>query len=75
MYPRSIEVLHPDRVSVERTASFGPVQWLLDGKQVEKYPAGPLWHVAAYNSPGTPVGRSPIRYAAETYGRASRQLA
>lgn len=67
-YPRNIEVLHPDRVSLRRALNFGPVDWFLDNKLIEKYPDGPLWHLAAYNSPGSPVGRSPIRYGAETIG-------
>lgn len=68
MYPRNIEVLHPDRVSARRDKTFGPVDWYIDDKEVDKWPAGPLWHLAAYNSPGSPVGRSVIRYAAETIG-------
>lgn len=68
LYPRQIEVLHPDRVTIRRALNFGPVEWYLDNKEIERYPDGPLWHLAAYNAPGSPLGRSPIRYAAETLG-------
>lgn len=68
MWPEHIEVLHPDRVSLRRELNFGPVEWLLDNKPIEKWPAGPLWHVAGYPAPGSPVGMSPIQKAAETIG-------
>jgi HK97 family phage portal protein len=68
MWPDHVAVLHPDRVSLRRELNFGPVEWLLDNKPIEKWPAGPLWHLQAYSMPGSPVGLSPIRYAAETIG-------
>jgi len=66
--PRHIEVLHPDRVSIRRHLNFGPVTWMLDNKEIDVYPTGPLWHLPGYPVPGWPVGLSPIRYAAETIG-------
>lgn len=68
MWPRTIEVLHPDRVDAKRAKNFGPVEWLLDDKPIERWPAGPLWHMPAYVIPGSPVGMSPIRYAAQSIG-------
>jgi HK97 family phage portal protein len=68
MWPTRLNVLHPDRVSLRRELNFGEVVWLVDNKPVDKWPAGPLWHLQAYSSPGSPVGLSPIRYAAETIG-------
>jgi HK97 family phage portal protein len=67
-WPTQIESLHPDRVQVERLRTIGPVTWRLDAKPIERWPAGPLWHLPAYCAPGSPVGMSPIRYAAETIG-------
>jgi HK97 family phage portal protein len=67
-WPRQVEVLHPDRVSLRRDVTMGPVRWFLDNKEIERWPAGPLWHVPVYPTPGTPIGLSPIRYAAETVG-------
>jgi HK97 family phage portal protein len=67
-WPRHVEVLHPDRVGLRREKNQGPVAWLLDNKPIERWPAGPLWHVPVYPTPGSPIGLSPIRYAAETVG-------
>jgi HK97 family phage portal protein len=68
LWPAQISVLHPDRITTTREGSFGPVEWRLDNKPIDQWPAGPLWHMSAYNTPGSPLGRSPIRYAAETVG-------
>ena len=68
MWPRTVEVLHPDRVDARRYRNFGPVDWFVDDKPIERWPAGPLWHFPAYPVPGTPVGLSPIAYAAQTIG-------
>jgi HK97 family phage portal protein len=67
-HPRQVEILHPDEVRVVREHLAGPLEWKRDNKTVERWPAGPLWHVPAYTVPGTPIGLSPIRYAAETIG-------
>ena len=63
-YPSVIENLHPDRIT------FRNSEWFLDGKLIERYPfaAAQLWHVPAYNVPGTPLGLAPISYAAQTIG-------
>lgn len=68
-WPTQIEMLHPDRVSLRRTKTFGPPdEWLLDDNPIGKWPVGPLWHLAGYPIPGSPIGVSPIRYARETIG-------
>lgn len=67
-WPTQIESLHPDRVTWKRERNMGPVVSLLDGEPVERWPRGPLWHLPAYVFPGSPIGLSPIRYAAETIG-------
>lgn len=68
MWPSAIELLHPDRVTLRRNLQQGPVTWLLDGKEIDRWPAGPLWHVPAYCVAGSPAGMSPITYAAQTIG-------
>jgi HK97 family phage portal protein len=68
-WPTRIEVLHPDLVTARRTMKLGPVEWRLDNRPIELWQSGgQLWHLPAYPIPGTPVGMSPIRYAAETIG-------
>lgn len=67
-FPRHIETLDPDRVSYRRDLNMGPMSWWLDSKQIDVWPDGPLWRLSAYSAPGSPVGMSPIRYAAETIG-------
>jgi HK97 family phage portal protein len=68
LWPSQIVTLHPDEIQATRKSYSGPVEWSRDGKTVERWPAGPLWHVPAYLAPGNPIGMSPIRYAAETIG-------
>ena len=67
-WPRTIEILHPDRVTCHVKASGAQPEWRLDNKPISKWPAGPLWHLPAYNSPGSPTGMSPIQYGAQTIG-------
>jgi HK97 family phage portal protein len=67
-WPSQVEVLHPDQVTVRRVKSFGPVDWFLDNKPIVRWPNGPLWHLAAYPAPGSPIGASPIAYARDTIG-------
>lgn len=69
-YPLTVEVLHPDLVEARRPAGVkvGPVEWFVDGVRMDKWPLGRLWHFPAWSAPGTPLGLSPIRYAAQTIG-------
>lgn len=67
-WPVQIASLHPDEITVRRRTMGGPVEWFRDNKPVDRWPEGPLWHVPAYMVPGSPVGLSPISYAAETIG-------
>lgn len=67
-WPRTIEIIHPDRVTLHQPNLSGPVDWRLDDKPIGKWPLGPLWHLPAYNVPGTPLGMSPIEYASQTIG-------
>lgn len=67
-WPMQVASLHPDEVLPRRGYGAGPVKWYREGKEVERWPHGPLWHVPAFTFPGNPLGMSPIRYAAETIG-------
>lgn len=62
-WPSKIELLHPDRVEVREDGG----QWrylLASGTRREELDPQLVWHVAAYDSPGSPVGLSPIGHAA-----------
>lgn len=67
-WPAQIMTVHPDCVSYQRKGRLGPVEWKLEGEPIKKYPAGDLWHMPAYTVPGSPIGLSPIRFAALTIG-------
>jgi HK97 family phage portal protein len=67
-WPVQIESLHPDRVTWRRQKTFGPVESYLDNNEIERWPLGPLWHVPIHATPGSPIGMSPLAYAAETIG-------
>lgn len=67
-WPRTIELIHPDRVTIHKPSYAKPAEWRLDDKPIGKWPMGPLWHLPAYNVPGTPLGMSPIEYASQTIG-------
>jgi HK97 family phage portal protein len=62
--PAQVELLHPDRVSVA-TMPDRSTQWRLDGRRIDKTD---LWHLRGYPFPGSPLGLSPIGYAAEAIG-------
>ena len=67
-WPTQIESLHPDRITWRRDLNFGPVESYLDNKVIERWPLGPLWHLPVYVTPGSPIGMSPIQFAANTIG-------
>lgn len=67
-WPIQIASLSPNEITCRRDRIGGPVEWYRDNKPVERWPLGPLWHVPAYTIPGSPVGLSPLAYAAETIG-------
>jgi HK97 family phage portal protein len=67
-WPVQIESLHPDRITWRRERGMGPVQSYLDNQLIERWPYGPLWHLPVYVTPGSPIGMSPIQYAANTIG-------
>lgn len=67
-WPAQIASVSPDEITVRREYRNGPLEWFRDNKQVDRWPEGPLWHVPAYLVPGSPVGLSPLAYAADTIG-------
>lgn len=67
--PHNIDLIHPDRVTVERVRKDSPVQWRLDGSPIERWPNGPLWVAPGKKiSPGDPLGRSVLEFAAMEVG-------
>ncbi len=69
IYPSGIELVHPDRVTAERTRPDAPPIFKLDGKVIERWPMGPLWIAPGKMlSPGDPFGRSVLEFAAAEIG-------
>jgi HK97 family phage portal protein len=64
MSPSQVELVDPDLVSVNVSTS-GEVTYRFRGGLVDP---SDLWHVRAFRYPGSPLGLSPIQYAAETIG-------
>lgn len=62
-YPVQMEILSPSRMSA-RPVGVGSVQWLLDGRPV----GDDLVHWPAFTVPGSPIGLSPLQYAASMTG-------
>jgi HK97 family phage portal protein len=64
MSPSQVELVDPDLVSVN-VSPEGAVTYRFRGQLVDP---SDLWHVRAFRWPGSPLGLSPIQYAAETIG-------
>ncbi len=62
--PSQVELVNPDDLSVT-VLQDGSVAYRYKGRLVDRED---LWHVRAFPYPGSPVGLSPIAYAAETIG-------
>ncbi|SRR6266704_2784244 len=66
LLPQQIELVHPDVVQPPRVGATGEDNvYRVNGKPYE--PAD-VWHPRAYRIPGSNVGLSPIRYAAQSIG-------
>lgn len=63
--PTRIEILNPDDVTVTQARLLAPVSYRWRGVEL---PADRVWHVPAFLSPGSPVGLSPVSYAAQAVG-------
>lgn len=76
-WPSRLRTLPHGSVTFTRKGRIGPVEWRLEGKKIDKYPTGDLWHIPAYLCAGSPVGMSPISFAALTigHGLAAQQFA
>lgn len=57
--PVRADLLHPSRVSYQDDTGV----WFVDGRRVDVWPVGQLWHVPLMTQPGSPVGLNPIEYA------------
>lgn len=67
--PTSIQIIHPDYVSVVRLGPLGPFEYRVLGEKKELWPGGDLIHMpGSYTVPGTPIALSPIDYARQTIG-------
>jgi HK97 family phage portal protein len=63
--PSVVQILHPDEVTVARKGKLGRPITRWNGQELAPYE---VWHLTAYESPGLPVGLSPITYLAQTIG-------
>jgi HK97 family phage portal protein len=64
MLPAQVELVHPDRMQV-RLSGEGLVEYRLGGTV---YDPADVWHVKAYEMPGSMVGLSPVSYAKQAIG-------
>lgn len=73
-YPRAIRLLHPDTVEPacnDRGEVFLQVRDHFGGANRQPariVPVADTFHVAAYTRPGSPIGMSPVDYAAQSIG-------
>lgn len=65
-YITRAEIIDPGTVIWQSEA--GRLRPYIGGVAQNLWPFGDLWHVPAYLAPGSPVGLSPIEYAAESIG-------
>ena len=66
-----VELLAPDAVQLRPSRAEGMTgrySFTVDGVELPRYPVGPLLHVTAYEVAGSPVGLSPLSYAATAVG-------
>lgn len=63
-FPRRIDILNPSMVTWHDQAG----EWVteLNGRQVDRWPNGPLWHAPMFAAPGQPFGLSPVSFAAKS---------
>jgi HK97 family phage portal protein len=61
--PANIELMNPDKVSCKQDPETGATVYRAQSGM--EIPRGQIWHVRAFRVPGSPVGLSPIQYAAQ----------
>ena len=62
-YPVQIELMNPDRMTVRVDPETGFTEYSTQKSGV--LPAADVWHTRAFRMPGSPLGLSPIEYAAQ----------
>lgn len=62
-YPLQIELVSPDAVGVQIDTDTGTIVYRFNGRVV---PNPDVFHFRAYRFPGSPLGLSPIKYAARS---------
>jgi HK97 family phage portal protein len=60
-----IELVHPDSMQVRQPDQLAPPEYVYNGKPID---SAKVYHVSAFNVPGSVVGLSPIKYASSTLG-------
>ena len=64
--PLQIDLLNPDQINLEVDKDNGTIKYLLGVKKTDI--TADMWHVRGMTMPGSPVGLSPIAYAAASIG-------
>lgn len=67
-WPAKVEIVHPDSIEVLQDDQLSPPEYLFNRQPID---SGRVYHVSAYNIPGSVVGLSPITYAARSLGLAT----
>lgn len=62
-YAEQVELLHPDTVTIRQEHQLTLPTFNVGREQI---PFEDVWHVPAFNAPGSVVGLSPLRYARDT---------
>jgi len=64
-WPSQIRMTHPDDWSVTRRGKLEQPRWRYDNNDVTPVE---MWRVTGYETPGSPIGMSPISYIAQNIG-------
>jgi HK97 family phage portal protein len=65
LLPSQVELVSPDRVGVTLHPETQRVQYRIGGQE---FHSSDVWHVAAFCSPGSVLGLSPVAFCAESVG-------
>jgi HK97 family phage portal protein len=63
-YPTGIRILNPETVQMKPDPQTGVWEYWVNGKREANQ--ADIWHIPAFLMPGSPLGLSPIKYAAVT---------
>jgi HK97 family phage portal protein len=64
-WPLKVEIVHPDCIEGHQADQLSPATWQFERRAVD---AASIYHVSAYNVPGSVFGLAPITYAARSLG-------